>query len=524
MIDSQKEREPKPSFLHTTFLVVFVLRNEKTGGCMCMDRLTDGAIEFKDFEQWCYDKGLAFARELMCSGLTKLDDTLLESRDKKKFRSKGIRSLTIKTLMGEVEVPRRLYRYETEEGKVSHVHLLDQSIGLDTVGKISINLVRRIAEVITESSYRSTAEAISFTTGQSISHTGLWNVVQEVGIKIDEIDKKRAEAVRTCVNGGTKVVRVLQEEFDGVWINMQGKDRPKSGRKLEMKLASSYEGVKFTGNDKGGNPTYDLIHPIYMAGFESVEEFFDKKEGNIGAIYNLDEIDIRLINGDGAGWIKGFGEKSGENSHIQLDPFHIKKEIRRSGISKEQQEKIEMLHQKKKIQLMLRYIRLLHRHEEDEKKQKRIGKMLDYFMNNAEYMIPIRERDLELPKPQGETIYGNMGTMEGTVCNVAALRMKNRKASFTKDGAMHLARMICLKRERKLDEMIYGLSSMMLPEVIASSIVTILSAAQSSKTTGSGYAYPVNGGRPFTQGYTTNGRKSVKGITSFRGYTELVHR
>jgi hypothetical protein len=489
-----------------------------------MDRLTDSVVEFKDFEQWCYDMGLAFARMLMSIGLTTLDNQILNTRDKKKFRSKGFRTLTIKTLMGEVEIRRRLYRYVTEDGETAHIHLLDQAIGLDTVGKVSINLIRRMAEVITECSYRAAASLISFTTGQSISHTGLWNVVQDVGNRIGEIDKQRAKAAKNFISTGKKVIHVLQEEFDGVWINMQGKDRPKSGHKLEMKLASAYEGVTFTGNDKDGNPTYDLLNPIYMAGFENVDKFFDKKEGNIGAIYDLDEIGMRLINGDGAGWISGFGERSGCEYHIQLDPFHIKKEIKRSGIKKECQKKIESLNDQKKIAVMLRYIRFLWNREDNEKKKDKIGKMLKYFTNNAAYMIPIRERGLTLPEPDGEMIYGNMGTMEGTVCNITALRMKKRKASFTKDGAVHLGRMICLKRERRLDATICSLSSMILPETMEGLITTVLSAAQAPKADGKGYAYPANGGKPFINEFVTNGRKAVQGMTSLRDFTDLIYR
>jgi hypothetical protein len=55
-----------------------------------------------------------------------------------------------------------------------------------------------------------------------------------------------------------------------------------------------------------------------MAGFFSVEEFFRKKEGQIGAVYDLDEIDVRLISGDGGGRIAGFGERCGCDSAVQF--------------------------------------------------------------------------------------------------------------------------------------------------------------------------------------------------------------
>ena len=474
-----------------------------------MDRLTESEFDFKDFEQWCYDMGMAFARMLMVAALTKHDDHILKTRDKAVYRSKGFRKLTLKTLMGEVDIYRRLYRVQDGDGSVCHIHLLDKMIGLDTIGKISIGLIARMAEVITESSYRATAAAISFMTGQSISHTGVWNAVQAVGGKIHEVDERKAKAVRAFMNTGKKAIKVLQEEFDGVWINMQRKDRPAKGRKAEMKLASAYEGVRFTGMDKEGRPTYDLVNPLYFAGFEKAEEFFDLKEGMLGSIYDLDEIETRLINGDGGGWVQGFSTRVDADTHLQLDPFHIKRAIKRSGLSMESQETIEKAISMKKIAAMLRYIRLLWHKEKDEKKKEGIRTLLRYFSENAEHIVPIKDRELGLPEPEDDA-YGNMGTMEGTVCSVIALRMKKRRASFTKSGAGNLARLLCAKRSGMLGDIIFSLSGMSLPMPFEQIMSDVLSAAQAPKVDGKGFHYPTNGGMPFAGTYVTNGRRAVQ--------------
>ena len=485
-----------------------------------MDRLTESGFDFKDFEQWCYDMGMAFARMLMVAALTKHDDHILKTRDKATYRSKGFRKLTLKTLMGEVEIYRRLYRAEDGDGSVYHIHLLDKMIGLDTIGKISIGLIARMAEVITESSYRATAAAISFMTGQSISHTGVWNAVQAVGCKIREVDGRKAKAVKAFMNTGKKVVKVLQEEFDGVWINMQRKDRPAKGRKAEMKLASAYEGVRFTGMDKEGSPTYDLVNPLYLAGFEKAEEFFDLKEGMLGSVYDLDELETRLINGDGGGWVQGFSTRADADTHLQLDPFHIKRAIKRSGLPMKSQETIERAISMRKTVAMLRYIRLLWHKEKDEKKKEGIRILLGYFSENAEYVVPIKDRGLMLPEPEGDVVYGNMGTMEGTVCSVITLRMKKRRASFTKSGASNLARLLCAKRSGTLGDTIFSLSGMSLPLPFEQMVSDVLSAAQVPKVNGKGFQYPVNGGMPFKSTYTTNGRRAVQCAAGYHRDTE----
>jgi hypothetical protein len=482
-----------------------------------MDRIPENGLDFKDFEQWCYDMGMAFARMLMQTTLTAMDDKMLKERDRSVYRAKDMRPLTVKTLMGEVSIKRRLYK----KADGGYTYLLDETINLDTIGKVSVNVVRRIAETITECSYRSVSDAVSFMTGQQISHMGVWNIVQAAGEKITQTDTANAKLAKRGLSCGTKEIRVLHEEFDGVWINMQGKDRPKKGRKSEMKLAACYEGMEYTGKDSKGKSTYDMVNPLYMAGFEDADKFYEKKEGQIGSVYNLDEIDVRLINGDGGSWVQGFGVRSSAACHLQLDPFHIKREIMKSGLPKEKRAEINNLSERGETTQMLAEIKALAESETDPHTKEKTEKMLAYFSNNKAYLVPIKNRGLKLPSLPEGVIYGNMGTMEGNVCNIAALRMKRRKASFTKTGAVNLARLICFKRSGGLDETIYGLSTAKLPMIIEEVITTVLSAAKSPNKDGKGYAYPVNGGIPFADAFTTNGRRAVKGMAGYRAFTDL---
>jgi len=251
------------------------------------------------------------------------------------------------------------------------------------------------------------------------------------------------------------------------------------------------------------------VNPLYFAGFEKAEEFFDLKEGMLGSIYDLDEIETRLINGDGGGWVQGFSTRVDADTHLQLDPFHIKRAIKRSGLSMESQETIEKAISMKKIAAMLRYIRLLWHKEKDEKKKEGIRTLLRYFSENAEHIVPIKDRELGLPEPEDDA-YGNMGTMEGTVCSVIALRMKKRRASFTKSGAGNLARLLCAKRSGMLGDIIFSLSGMSLPMPFEQIMSDVLSAAQAPKVDGKGFHYPTNGGMPFAGTYVTNGRRAVQ--------------
>lgn len=100
-----------------------------------------------------------------------------------------------------------------------------------------------------------------------------------------------------------------------------------------MKVAIAYEGCK-----KAGEKRYELAGKVACASFESIGEFYKRKEGVIAERYNVDEIGMRILNGDGASWIKH--SITSENVHYQLDPFHKNKAIRENVSDENMREQI----------------------------------------------------------------------------------------------------------------------------------------------------------------------------------------
>jgi hypothetical protein len=92
-----------------------------------------------------------------------------------------------------------------------------------------------------------------------------------------------------------KEIRVLFEEMDGVWLKLQGKDHKKIA-KQELKVATIYEGWS-----KEKRTT--LSGKKVIAGMEKADVFLEKREAKIRSIYNTDEIEYRILNGDGGSWI-----------------------------------------------------------------------------------------------------------------------------------------------------------------------------------------------------------------------------
>ncbi|MDR1132347.1 MAG: hypothetical protein LBL15_08010 [Oscillospiraceae bacterium] len=62
-------------------------------------------------------------------------------------------------------------------------------------------------------------------TGQSVSHTGVWNAAQTMGEALDDVEQAAAARAVAHRGAGTLEVPVLFEEQDGVYLSIQGKDR-----------------------------------------------------------------------------------------------------------------------------------------------------------------------------------------------------------------------------------------------------------------------------------------------------------
>ncbi len=92
-----------------------------------------------------------------------------------------------------------------------------------------------------------------------------------------------------------------------------------------------------------------------MAGMEKSDEFHRKREALIEKKYNADEIQQRILNGDGGSWIK---EPYDPEVIFQLDRFHIYQEIKRKLKEKEAQKAVTELFEAGKIDEMLEYIRI----------------------------------------------------------------------------------------------------------------------------------------------------------------------
>lgn len=449
--------------------------------------ITENGVTFKDLEKNIYAWVCQIGRQFTQEFLERYDRLLMEGRDRKKYRNKGVRQTTVKTVYGEVTYRRTVYETVEEDGTRRFVYLLDETLELANVGLISSNMAELLVKGITELSYRECAAKVSEMTGQTISAMGVWNVIQALGEQVCEEEKELTEEYKKGHIKGEKESPVLFEEADGVYIRLQGKDRKRMGQdKAELKVGIAYSGWRKTGLDR-----YTLKDKVAVAGFSKAKEFHEYREVQIAQTFDLDFVEQRILNADGAAWIKKVKDQS---TCFQLDPFHRNKAVREKIHHPAAQRAILELLEEEKIEEVFEYLECYRNSLWEEKEIEETEELIRYYENNREGLLPYQSQGLELPESPEGVEYRNMGTMESHIWSIIARRMKHGHRSFSIRGGNHLAKILAKKCSGKLYEVTERLKEPILEQEKTELICEeILTASKTPRKEGRGYEYPAIG-------------------------------
>jgi hypothetical protein len=488
-----------------------------------MNSLTGNKVTFKEIERSFFEIGCEVAKILMKEFLERLDKDLCKNRNKAELRHKGTRKTSIKTLMGEVPLSRVLYKRFKDDGSTEYVFLLDEELGLDTIGLISPNLVEKVLEHSCEMSYREVSKAVSDFTNQSISHQGVWNIVQAVGEKQEEAEKCMVESFKSNkLSGGSREVAVLFEEADGLWLSIQGKSREKSSKgKKELKIGVIYEGWE---KRYPTSKEYKTVEKSAFAGYMKPDEFKSLRDAVVAKKYNVDEIVYRVLNGDGAAWIRN-GHDS-EMDIFQLDRYHLAKSIIRNVYDKQARRHILRWLKSGEIEKALNKIdSLKYECGGLESEVKKLTNLEDYIKSNIDGIVVYKDRkNVTLPNAPEGMEYRTLGTMERNV-NIFAKRMKGGK-SWSEKGANNLSKIIALKMEKGFKDKISALISGKLSERLTERFVETISSTQAAvKKTVKKSLYPIHQGQiPFSNCKVTNSRKAIRSMFDLKVFSEMIYR
>ena len=429
-----------------------------------------------------YELAMSFGREVVERALEARDRELMETRDKRRYRCKGKQQTSIKTKLGTIEYSRNVYVDNAVSEGVKCVHLLDEELGIEKIGLVAREICEIAAETVCESTYRAAARTITETTGLSISHQGVWSIVQKLGEQRGDQITRHAELARQGRGAGCVETKILYEENDGIWLKLQGKDRKEYGAGKEMKVGIAYDGVRQMPC-KGGKNRRMLDGKVAYAGIEPSRQFRENKEGVLASHFDVDEVELRIINGDGANWIQ---KKESTDCICVLDRFHRNRKLTECIKNPEFLQTARMLLCENRIDDLLMCIEAQINSTEDKEEQTGLLELLTYYTENKDGMIGPYERGIKIPETRapGVIFHARLGSMESNIFTLIGNRMKGRRCCWSIRGANNLSRLLCLKHTTGMDSLFSGLEP--LPQPVQIDAGGPISASKTPVTEGRG--------------------------------------
>lgn len=487
-----------------------------------MTSLTEKDLTFKGIERKFFEFSCEIGKEIMKRTLEHLDRELADNRNKAELRHGGKKKTTIKTLMGEVTFRRNIYKRVNENGQTEYIYLLDEALGFDTIGVISPNLAEKIIELSCQKSYRQVAQTISGLTNQTISHQGVWDVIQAAGQKQENAEKELIQSFKNNELCGTREVPILFEEADGIWLSMQGESRNKKGNgRRELKVGIAYEGWE---PRYPSSREYRTVGKTAYAGYYKAREFHDLREATIAAKYNADEIRYRILNGDGASWIKY--DQDPEICIFQLDPYHLSQSIIKNVADKKARSQIKGWLREGQFDKAYNKIEALkYQCDGLASEIKKLNNLESYIRNNEDGIINYKNKgEIAIQSPPQGLEYRNLGTMEKNI-DLFAKRMKGAK-SWSKQGATNLSKLIALKIGENFNAKVAALVSGRVSEKLTERFEEAITNTKKTidRTIKKGI-YPLHRGViPFSNCKMTNGRRVVRSLFDMKDFFDLIYR
>lgn len=441
--------------------------------------------DFAELENALYEALMKAGCELFGQVVESLDEEILKARDRREYRNKGLRKTCVKTRLGVVEYARHVYEHEDQNGQKQSVYLVDEVLGKQTIGTVSMTVCQMAVDAVTESTYRSSSRQVSEQTGLSLSHQAVWNITQRMGEGRREEVSYQSEQAKREQGRGELVSKILYEEADGIWLKLQGRDRKERGPKAEMKVAIAYDGAQWST----GKKRRTLDNKVAYASFENAQTFAAHKEGVIANHYAVDEIELRVSNGDGGSWIKSV---HGESKIRVLDTFHRNRAITENVNDEDLRKTMQQLLYEEKIDDLLLCIEASIESTLDPREQEKRQWLYQYFTANKDGLKSYYHRGIAIPETRSEEVHhARLGSMESNVFTLIGNRMKGRRACWSVRGAENLGALLCLKHTTGYGHL-FGRATTGLERKIQEEYCAPLSARKIRETSGKGYESPLS--------------------------------
>lgn len=409
-------------------------------------RILQNETNFKDLEKKIFKIVCKQAREILKRLLEKIDEIIMESRDKDKFDNKDIKKRTLDTLFGEVTIKRRYYKDSNDDFRF----LLDEYLNIPANKRQSPALKEIALDLVTELPYRKAADKIENILETSTSHSSIFNWVQKEGSKLaKEAETKQHDFFNDGLipddkYGDRKEIEHLFVEADGIHIPLQEDDKEKG----ELKLCMSYQGWE---RRHPMSDEYNLTGKKYYGGIFSSDELWKETAAEIYEDYSFTNGSISVLCGDGADWITTGREYIPQVKVRYLDKYHLNKNLfKKLGRSKFIPKLLDNIKENDidKLRENLKKARQ-YRHKKTDKEK--VDRLKKYLLKNWGF-IQNKKQDQRIEKLGLPEDIRGLGAMESNIDKVLANRFKKRGMRWSREGARNLAKIIIADRNNTLEK------------------------------------------------------------------------
>jgi len=402
------------------------------------------AGNFKELESLVFRFICSLTRSVLSEILELVDQELMEERDKERLEYLEKRKREIMTLFGLLKIRRRYY-YDRKEGE--YRFLLDEKFNIPANDRKSPLLKEFTVLMLKDESYRKSAEKVSKKAEGSVSHTAIWNWIQQLGSKLrKELEVKKENLFEWGTlpegKGEKKETDYLYTEADGTYVYLQNEEKDKGG----IKLGISYEGWE---KRHPMSEKHELVNKKYFGGEFDSTEFWKGVETKVYENYDPGVKFKTILNGDGASWIDTGKEYLPKFVLRNLDEFHINRRIFHALGGSKYMERIQEAIENENKEALKKHLQEAKSYRHTKKGKEKVEKLKKYLLDHWQQLIDYRKRDIELPEDaQG------MGGIESNIDKMIVHRCKNEGMRWSKEGIKNLIKILIAAENGELKEKI----------------------------------------------------------------------
>lgn len=380
---------------------------------VCQQFITEVVGFFKDerivtlaeMENGLKESSDKFIRDVIKTYLEETDRQI--ASDKIGRKQKGLvverrnEERTVYTKFGALTYTRSYY-YDRQ--KETYMHPVDLVAGLEAYERVSLTTAADLVGHAAEASY---GESSRHVTGGEISRQTVMKKIRKTnGLKVSAPKKK-----------GT--VKILHVDADEDHIALQ------DGSTTVVPIITIHEGVQKLC--KGRNQCMNAHH--FCSYGKTTENLWLEVAEWIYEAYEVDNLEVIYIHGDGANWIKK-GLEILPESRLVLDKYHINKAIMNcTGAQPEYRKVLWQVLKNADREEFKRIIRNMGKETRSENGLKKIKEFRRYVLNNWE--------GIEIHKT------GKCGgsSAEAHVSHVLSARMSSRPMGWSREGLKYMSKL-----------------------------------------------------------------------------------